>query len=204
MLNVIKWFAIAVGVFSAVAYANDQELYDPEPPEGSSFVRVIFAGEQEEHQLGAISFSKEQGVISSYKVIQKGSYAFDTNEAQSLELESGQYYTILAAEKPKLIQDEQIQNPAKSKIYFYNLTDRDDASLFAPKHKTAIVEKVAALSAKSREINAVGLELEARIGDNPVQKFEETILKRRIGTSVAVTGEAGNYHAVITENQLER
>ena len=191
--------------------ADDAELYDPAPPADSAFVRVINAKSDTSDtkaSVGGVSYGElSYPTISNYRIVKGGSHKATLGAMSAdVAIEAGGYFTIGLNEagEIKLIKDELLANPAKSRAYFYNFTDADGGTLFAPEHGAPILDQIAANQGKSREVNALKLNLQAKIGETVIQDFSAVQLKRRIGTSFVITGKAGSYKAIMIENEVER
>ncbi len=198
---------LATGVGFA-AKANDQELYDPTPPADSAFIRLANATDSNiTSQLGSVAFKDVVAPgISPYYVLKAGDYTLEAAGAsQAIKVEAGKYYTV-AVQKGKItpIEDALLANPAKSMIYFYNLSDAPQAALHAPAHKADIVADVASGEGKSREVNALTLDLAVMAGDKEISAFKGVELKRRTGYSFLLSGSGDALKAAQAENAVER
>lgn len=166
----VYWLLIALLPFSA--HADDTELYEPAPPPGSAFIRSIDA---------------KPAHIGDYHVV----------KVEDTAVSAGKYYSRLAG---KLREDAPLTNPAKARLYFYNLSDAKGA-VIAPQHQnTVIVDD----HTHSREVNALTLDLLVKAGDKPVQQFEKVTLRRREGISILLVGKQGKYQAVMKRNATAR
>lgn len=211
MIN--KFFAV-IGSFllmASAASAMDEGLYEPAPPANSAFVRVIHANPKASSiaaTLGGKGFGKlTYPAISKYVAITAGDQTFEaTRISEKIMVEAGQYYTLAVVKDNavKVIDDAVIGNPAKARLYFYNLSDVVDATLFAPKQKAAIISKQEANSGTSREINALTLPLQILAEGKLVKQFDGVQLKRRMGTTAALFGSKGAYKALVSENAVAR
>ena len=206
-----KWL-LTLFVFAApsLALAVDEGLYEPAPPANSAFVRVIDADaalKTVSATLGGVGFGKvTYPAISPYVVIPAGEKELVAGKLkEKLNLEAGRYYSVaLMNGTSKLLEDPSINNPAKARVYFYNLSDAADATLFAPKQKAPILSKQAPGTSTSREMNALTLPLQVLADDKNVKIFPDVALKRRMGTSAVLAGKKGAYRAVIAENKVAR
>ena len=193
-------------VMIAPAQADDAALYAPEPPENAAFVRVIngTATKLDSLALGGIAFTNVEALsISPYQIVPEGSYISPKNEAVSWDVQPKKYYVLTMNDAATtLVEEEGIENPAKSQVYFYNLTSKADAALHAPKHSVDIVGGVEANSQSSKAINALTLDISARIAGEEVETFQAVELQRRIGTTFVVTEDtSGKLSAFYADNQ---
>lgn len=195
----------------ATAQANDDELYDPAPPPDSAFVRVIHANTAQSQisaTVGGTAYGQlSYPQLSGYRIVKGGSHKVTLGSAvNEVTIDAGGYFTIALTDGGdiKLVKDELLSNPAKARVYFYNFSDAPVASLFAPQHGAAILDKVAANDGASREVNALKLTLQVKAGDVPVKDFADVQLKRRVGTSFLLTGKSGAYQALTLENEVKR
>jgi alginate O-acetyltransferase complex protein AlgF len=211
MRPMIALFISLLWFIPSLAGAGDEGLYEPTPPADSAFVRVIQANSTAKTvtpELGGKSFGKlTYPALSAYQIIPAGEHSFKAGEVTAkLAVEAGRYYSIAltSSAAPALLEDALIANPAKARLYFYNLSDAKETTLFAPKQKAAIFSKQAAGSNTSREINALTLPLQLLVADKLVASLPEVQLKRRAGTSVVLFGTAKNYKALAVENRVAR
>jgi alginate O-acetyltransferase complex protein AlgF len=157
--------------------------------------------------LGNTSFSAVASPsISDYMIVPAGKHAFAAAKTKaSFTIAAGKYYSILlSSTAAQLTEDALIRNPAKTQLYFYNLSDSAKASVFATKQKVAIVKDVATGKAASREMNALTLAVDVKAGDTTVKNFSDVALKRRIGTSFLLAGKKNTYQAIMVNNAVKR
>lgn len=211
MQRIARNFLLLFYLWPVVAVADDAELYDPAPPPGSAYVRFLHAAADMPELTPALS-GRGFGTLSypalaDYRVVKAGEYEATAGKAaKTVTIAADHYYTIILQDGATITlqQDDLIKNPAKAGVYFYNMSDAPQAKLCAPEHKAAIVDKVAAAQAASREVNALKLVLEVRAGEQTVQRFEQVQLKRRRSVSFALVGNEGNYQALMVENAIAR
>ncbi len=193
---------------SNVFAANDQELYDPKPPADAAFVRFVNATTDVAPLSGAGVKSQDVAPHSNtdFFVVTKGEHGFTVGEnTEKLTIESGKYYTIaITADGLSTVDDTILDNPAKSILYFYNFSSKPELTLFAPKHKTAIFDKVANGTGTSRAVNPLTLNLTVNEGDAEVIALDPIALKRRTGHSVFIVDDSGTIKAVIVENAISK
>ncbi len=192
-------------VVMAPAHASDAALYAPEPPENAAFVRVIngTASPLETLALGGIAFTNvEANTISPYQIVPEGSYASPKDAAVSWDVQPQKYYVLtMSSAATTLVEEPGIENQAKSQVYFYNLTSKT-AALHAPKFKADIVGDVEAGTQSSKAINALTIDISARVDGADIETFQAVELQRRIGTTFVVTENAnGSISAFYSDNQ---
>jgi alginate O-acetyltransferase complex protein AlgF len=185
-------FAALAAAAATPAFAEgDAGLYDAPPPPNSAFLRIIDARGTTglAATLGDKAVTLTDSAISGYAIVPAGTVKIAAGEAAGdVTIEAGKFYTVAlfaaGAASPLLLEDKVIANPAKSGVYLYNFGSAE-ATLFAPKQKVAVIEKVAPGTSGFREINAVTLDLEVRSGE-AVSAVPGVVLKRRAGTSFVV------------------
>lgn len=209
-MKLFPWL-LALFLLPMAALADDAELYDPAPPANSAFVRVVNGltdAVKREATLGKISLGAAPSPsIGDYRIIPAGKHPFVAGKAAAdFTIAAGKYYSVLLFEqgKPKLVEDELISNPAKTRVYFYNLSDAAQATIFASTQKIAVIDKLESGGFSSREMNALKLALQVKAEDTPVKDFHDVPLKRRIGTSFLLAGKKGAYQAVMVSNVVKR
>ncbi len=213
------FFAIIAGTISYAhaVMANDQELYDPAPPANAAFVRVINATNNDTLKVtvSGIAYDKvAKGSAAAYQVVKEGEVkpsvvaAGKTVEATAVKVDAGKYYTFAVTGEGsviavKEIEDALMANPAKSYVYFYNMSDAAAASLTAPVQKADVV-KASAGTAGSRDVNPLTLDLAVMADGKEVKAFPKVSLQRRAGVSFILSGKAGALNAVMLNNEVKR
>lgn len=210
-----KWYVLlALVAFGTPALGQDKELYDPDPPADSAFVRLINAtGDKEalSSTVGSVTFKSDASPsMTPYYVLKNGDYSLKLGEASfPVKVEAGKYYTIAltrAGGKPSmtLLPDVTISNAAKSVVYFYNLSDIAGASLFATEHKADIVAATEPGKGGAREVNPLTLDLAIKAGDKEIKAFPKVELKRRTGVTFILAGTAEKPVTLMQENAVQR
>jgi len=193
-------------IASPALAADDAALYAPEPPENAAFIRVIngTAKNLDALPMGGVNFNNVAAhSISAYQIVPEGSYPSPKNAATTWVVAPKKYYVLTMTDKAtSLVEESGIENPAKSQVYFYNLTSKAGATLFAPKHNVDIVSSVAAGGQSIKPINALTLDISARIAGKEVELFQAVELQRRIGTTFVIAENgAGAFTAFYATNQ---
>lgn len=204
-------FFILISLFSFSLFADDAELYDPAPPTNAAFVRLAIGTptiKEQQTAVGATSYGTvSYPALTDYRIIESGSHEVVIGELKkNLRIEPGKYYTIAATQDGELLPFSEmlLENPAKSHVYLYNLSNVEPIQLIAPKHNMAVLEAVKINNLKSRDINALTISLEVKHADTSIQTFNDVVLKRRVGTSFLVTGNKDNLSALTVENRIAK
>ena len=209
----LRFLLVLVSVLMPfLAAADDAELYAKAPPPNSAFIRVLNAAPELKESTVSVagkSFSKAAyPSITSYQIVPAGNYVVTlAGKKTTIKPVAGKFYSVAVqgGSAPILfIADAAPTNPAKSKIYFYNLSDASVGKLFAPDHKTAIVDNVKPGTKAEKDINALKVTIDAMAGTEKVQSFPQVQLKRRVGSSFLLAGSKGQYKAVMVENSVAR
>jgi len=141
-------------------------LYDPEPPEGSAFVRVVNAGAV---PVGVTLGDRDFGSVAPrtstlYRVVAEGTRDLVAGSAKaSFELKAGGFYTVAltAAGEPALLSDPTLSSRAKALVVFYNLADDGTWDLKTADGSVALIEGVGRRGVGSREVNGIKVDLAA-------------------------------------------
>jgi alginate O-acetyltransferase complex protein AlgF len=210
------WLPIALGTLTIAgaatsAHANDGALYDPAPPANSAFLRIMSAAP------AAVADAKVDGNpvdlgaanVSDFVVVPGGKNAVEARgKSGEVDCPSGKYCSVVfdlaGVSGAALIIDEVLDNPAKSGLHFYNLTDQPALTLFAPDQNVALFEGVPSGGMKFRQVGAVTVNMTVKSGETEVAKIDGAALKRRTGHSVIVRGAGGVVTAAIVENTVAK
>lgn len=174
-----------LGAVTMPAFAQDQGLYDPLPPEGSAFVRFVSESPEngskqaKANDKGYDYLNFKQ--VSSYYVIPKGAVkASIGSAAKDFNAESGKFYTVVLNEGGALEvkDDPKNENEAKSQIVFYNLTDKPDLSLKTADGKVVIVPPLSAGAVGDKQINPVKVSIAIFDGDTKLKDLGPVSLER--------------------------
>lgn len=181
--------AFVFGLIGAVCGVAQAEggLYEPAPPPGSAFLRVINAsGGPVDLQLDGKSFVQAgDAAASDYVVTPQGrKTASLKGQSMPLTLGAGKFYSLVIASPPKLIEDPAMQSRAKALLRLYNLTSRPSLSLKTADGKIAVIENVAPQSAADRMVNAAKLSFGVYDGATQLAKTPEVSIERGSAYSV--------------------
>ncbi|TYC64030.1 hypothetical protein FMN63_27770 [Stappia sp. BW2] len=192
------------------ARAGDEGLYDSPPPPGSSFVRII-DGQRASGvaSVGSVEYLLTEEGLTPYKIVHAGTYDLSMRDASpSFSFEAGKFYTIVAAAgtEPVLVEDEPISNPSRAGLYFYNATGTSDVDLALVLGGKAVkaFKNVSADSEAFRQLKAATVGFEAQQSGNALAAADEFSLKRKIGTTVVLFQDSGNYKLLVSNNSLEQ
>lgn len=204
-------FLVALG--AAASAAGDEGLYDAPPPPGSAFIRVLNAGAEAsgfDMSIGGASIAVGAHSLTPYAVTKAGMVnmlAPGLNE--TIEIEAGKFYTYgvgaLPGAKNALFIDDKLGDPAKARLYFYNLTELDGVALHVPAAKQDALKDVKTASANSIELRApLQVDVVARGAAGDLFSYGAVKLKRRGGTSLVLSGTAGNYSGFAVANTIAK
>lgn len=180
----MKNFTLLLALLTSVAAAEDNGLYDPVPPAGSAFVRVVGSPAA---TLGGKSVSADRGMASAYVVIPQGEFDARVGAAGSkLKVEAGKFYSVVASgSKLTLLTDPNAENRAKALLTVYNLSKSTAVDLKTADGKTAVVAGVRGGESGSRAVNGVTADLAVFNG------------AKALGTLKGVKLERGNTYAIV-------
>lgn len=144
--------------------AAQEALYDPDPPPGSAFVRVLNGtAAAASATLGARDFgSVEAYTATAYRVVAKGSQPLQSGSAAaSLELAEGGFYTVVlpVSGAPALLTDPVLSSRAKALVAFYNLGGEGAWDLKTADGSVPLITGVSAPGVGSREVNGIKVDL---------------------------------------------
>lgn len=205
------WSILATFLFiSSLAIAGEEALYAPVPPADSAFVRIVNITDDPDLIVkldGVVLNGIKEIPVSDFVIIKQGQRNLNyADHSEELDIKAGKYYTIaiLINNKVHLMDDALIENPSKAVLYFYNLSDLNSASLFAPSYKATIFENIATNTSISREINAVDFDLIVKSSSEEIKTLKDISLKRQIGTSIFLIGKKDAYQIFVVENKIKK
>jgi Alginate O-acetyl transferase AlgF len=201
-LSIFKGVIIAAGIAATATtgLAADDGLYDAPPPPDAAFIRVL-NGATDTSPVALDVQGQELKVlnhkVSSYAMVKAGeTSAKGLAVEQVLILKPGSFYTLAITNSgsTKLFEDTPPDDPAKSRLYFYNLSDKPSVDLFVPAASKNALHGLAADSTASVELKApLQLDMEAKSDTDVLAKFDAVALKRRSTVTIAVFGADGSY-----------
>ncbi len=202
---------IALAAVPAMAEGDDG-LYDALPPPDSAFIRILNAGPGSsgfEMTVGTNSVVVGAQTVTPYVNLKAGPVTLSSPGAsEQVNISAGKYYTYAVGSgigKPALFSDDSLQDPAKGRLYFYNLTALGDVDLYVPAAKTEALKDVAAGGGRSVEIRApLEVKIIARTNSGDIVSFDMVKVKRRGGTTLVLSGAEGNYAGFSAANSVAK
>ena len=163
-------------ILSPISFAaGNDELYDPEPPLNSSFLRLIQVGSNDTYEVLIDGVKKSQvlkaGSISDYYVVTSGSHRIQLKNQSnpnkdiktSLTILPGYFFTYAFINYSKnskevLFKDLPNLNQLKSQLTSYNLTKSiDKFDLETTEGKISIFKGISQGSSKSITVNPIDI-----------------------------------------------
>lgn len=179
-------------------------LYDPAPPPGSAFVRVINATATPALAAtldGAGWTETEASGPSEYRPVPAGEHeAAVGGKSAAFSVEAGQFYSVVvggdaAAPDVTVMPDPKLDSMAKALISLYNLTDKPGLSLKTVDGKIAVIDAVGADAAGNRQVNPLKVQFAVFDGEQSVAEIQEVSIERGAAYSVIVTDIGGQLQA---------
>jgi alginate O-acetyltransferase complex protein AlgF len=211
---------VAALTFVESAQANDQQLYDAAPPADSAFIRVINGtADAVDVTVGAAAYAKvAKGSAASYQIVKEGEYnpalvvsGKSTQEA-ALKVVAGKYYTLAVVKDAadadgvavKEMEDAQMSNPAKAYVYFYNLSDKANAAVRAPKFNKDVTAVTSTPASASKDLGQATVDLAVTAEGKDVKLFSAVALQRRAGVTFVLSGAGDALEATMVANEVKR
>lgn len=188
------------GASGVIRIDAESGLYDPAPPPGSAFVRIINAtgtAELASKLDGAAWTRTTASGPSEYRPVPAGDHqAAIGAESATFAVEAGRFYSIVAggdAAAPQLtvMPDAKLDSMAKALVSLYNLTDMPTLSLKTADGKVAVIEGVAADAAGNRQVNPLKVQFAVFDGEQSIAAIDEVSIERGAAYSVIVTDIGG-------------
>jgi alginate O-acetyltransferase complex protein AlgF len=176
--------------------ANDA-LYDPAPPEGAAFVRVLNAGAS---ALSPVLGAREFGAVApreltAYRVVQGGEAAWSgAGPKASFAIAAGGFYTVVVGlgDSARLLKDDAADDRLKAQIALYNLAPGEAVSLKTADGKVPLLQDVPSGGTAARFVNGVKVDLAAFRGEEVSAALAGFQFERGNGYSFLVfPGSAG-------------
>ena len=210
--GMIRTMAIRVGFGAILAAAlaggvladAESGLYDPAPPPGSAFVRIINATPSAElaSQLDGADWTRTEATgASEYRPVPAGAHqAAIAGKSADFSVEAGQFYSVVvggdaAAPEVTVLPDAKLDSMAKALVSFYNLTDKPTLSLRTADGKVAVIDDVGADAAGNRQVNPLKVQFAVFEGEQPIAEIDEVSIERGAAYSVIVTDINGQLQA---------
>jgi alginate O-acetyltransferase complex protein AlgF len=215
MKNLFSRLLLVVLMLGApvVAFAGgDDGLYDAPPSPDTAFIRILNAGPQAtdfEMTIGGETVSVAAQSLGPYMAVQAGKIDLATPAGTTpATIEGSKYYTFAVTSelgKPSLYEDDGLKDPAKGRLYFYNLTKLDSVALYVPAAKKDALSAIQSASASSIELRApLEVDMVARTTAGDIASFQAVTLKRRSGTSLVLSGGDGHYAGFAVANTVAK
>lgn len=187
----------------SLSFAQDA-LYDPDPPEGSAFVRVVNGtAAATKAQLGDRDFGEVAAHgATKYRVVAKGSRALKGGSEATYELQEGGFYTVLlqADGTPNLLEDPVLSSRAKALVVFYNVDGGGAFDLKTADGKVPLITGVEAPGLGSREVNGIKVDLAGFSGETKSPSVDGIQLERGNAYSFFLFRAAEGIQAVWAQN----
>lgn len=209
--------AISVLAMAGVAQANDQQLYDPAPPADAAFVRVVNGlSDAADVTVGSAAYAKvAKGTAAAYQIVKEGEYTPSvavggkTEQEPAMKVAAGKYYTLAVVQDAdgvvlKEMEDAQMSNPAKAYVYFYNLSDKANAAVRAPKFNKDVATVNSTPASASRDLGQATVDLAVSAEGKDVKTFSGVALQRRAGVTFVLSGAGDALEATMSTNEVKR
>lgn len=176
--------------------ANDEGLYDPLPPQGSAFVRLIthpdYAGDLHV-TLNAKTYAiNEKASFTEYYVVPKGEVTLQSG-VLSFTVDEGVLYSVfLMPTGAKVLIDPGHENMKKAQIIAYNLSSYQNISLKTANGKVDIIKDLKHLSVDMRAINPVKIQTALFAGDKKITTLPDLSMERGRSYSLAIFNDGDN------------
>lgn len=198
---------LALLVSASCAAAGDDGLYDAPPPPDSAYLRILNGTDSTpslDVKIAGKGLSVRQHEASPYMLVKSGDVdVAGPKPLGKFNLAAGGFYTVATTPQgeSKLFTDKPLGNPAKARVFFYNMTDKPDVDLYVPSASKNAVEDVAPSGSQSVELKApLQLDFVARTEDAELARFDAVSLKRRSSVTFAVFGSNGKYEGYVSDS----
>ncbi|ETX26879.1 alginate O-acetyltransferase AlgF [Roseivivax isoporae] len=186
-------FLSVAGAAAPAALAQDGGLYpDPGAPD-ASFVRVI-APDTLSATIDGQDVDLTDAGVSPYVEVSPGTLVIDgVEDGREVEVGANMHYTFAGG---TLVEDAVRDSPAQADLLLYNLTDRAGVDLYAVEADTVALQDVASGGHDGVGLKApLTLTFEVRDGQETLAALAPVDLRRGTGTTVVVSGGAGEVSA---------
>ena len=189
---------LALGSPVPTGFAQEEKLYDPAPPPGAAFVRVINltgTGDPAEVMIGE-SMAGAVGELdaSPYHVVEEREAPIALGDAEATaDVEPGRFFSVVARPAEDgiaitTLEDTPNTDRTKAQLALYNLTGEADVDLVTSDGKVVVFEDVAPDSATYRTVNAVTVGLAIKVNGEVVATFDDVPLERGAAFGFLVAG----------------
>ena len=211
-LIALLWTVTALFANTGAGYAGDEALYDAPPPPDSAFFRVLNAdpeGKNVSVTLAGHEIKSTAKALSPYIIVKAGDQIVAGLTAEvPVTLDAGGFYTLAvvdASGATKLYEDKALNDPAKSRLFFYNMSDAKSVNLFVPAASKDALEGIEPNASNSVELKApMELDFIAKSAEANLATFTRVVLKRRATVSLVLFGSVGVYTGAVTPNTVDK
>lgn len=163
-----KVLIIGFVLLLAIPAAAQDALYDPDPPPGSAFVRVIngLAGPTGA-KLGERDFGTvEAHSATAYRVVKEGARDFVGGGSKAtLTADAGCFYSVVVTSKgASLLMDGALESRSKALVNFYNLAGPDAFDLRTADGSVTVIAGVEPGQGAHQPVNGIKVDLAAWSG----------------------------------------
>jgi alginate O-acetyltransferase complex protein AlgF len=192
--------------------AQAQEgLYGPQTPQDTAFVRFVHVATsvpEATFSVAGVPFATtEYAHVTPYDLLAEGTHTISVDELTTeLTTEIGGFYTVvLMPEDLLVITDTPLEDPAKARLFLYNLSTLDTIDLKTADGETEVLTGVAAESSSSVEVNPADVTLAVFHQGEVVQELSDLQLERgtAYGIFVMGDGESLTVHHAVAETRTE-
>ncbi|MEZ5667937.1 MAG: alginate O-acetyltransferase AlgF [Alphaproteobacteria bacterium] len=198
-------------IAAAPALAQDEGLYDPAPPPGAAFVRVInlAGGDAAEEVTIGQNFAGSVAALqaSPYYVVEERETAIALGDAEATaEIEPGRFFSVVARAGADglavtTLEDTPNTDRTKAQLALYNLTPEADVDLVTADDKVVVFDDVGPDSAQYRTVNAVTIGLAVKVNGTVVATFDAVPLERGMAFGFLVGGDGPSVEMVRAETR---
>lgn len=206
MVRRLALVALASGLASPAT--AQQVLYDPLPPKGSAYLRVMNAGSAPLSVDGATLGTSKTDRVGPYRVMQNVAAGRTTvslgGRSVPVTLAEASYTTliVLPGGEVKTVTDETEFNQVRAKLTFYNAAAAcPQASVSLGADGAKVFDAVKPGEGRMRAVNPVTAQLAARCGDEAPSLFDLSGLQAGARVSIVLTGGPQARSAFVIQDQ---
>lgn len=192
--------------------AQAQEgLYGPQTPQDTAFVRFVHAATsvpEATFSIAGVPFATtEYTHVTPYDLLAEGTHTISVDELTTeLTTDVGGFYTVvLMPEDLLVITDTPLEDPAKARLFLYNLSTLDTIDLQTADGDTEVLTGVAAGSSSSIEVNPADVTLAVFHQGEVLQELSDLQLERGAAYGIFVMGDSESLtvHHAVAETSTE-
>lgn len=191
----------------ATAGLAEDSLYDPAPPPGSAFVRLIAAVPAAESTLGGLALGAlEAGGVSAYVPVKAGTHTLTpaTGWSVSATVEAGAYYSVVLGPdgSSTVLSDAANDSLAKALVQVYNVGSAADVDLQLADGSVDVIADVAPGGQGHRAVNPIAVSLRVVADGTPTTELADRSLGQgRVYTVVAHGGGEATWTEATTRTR---